>query len=39
MSEEAASVSSWNLPNALTVVRLFLVPVFVVVAWVGFRAR
>ena len=37
MSEEAASVSSWNLPNALTVIRLFLVPVFVVVAWAGFE--
>lgn len=30
-------VSSWNLPNALTVIRLFLVPVFVVVAWAGFE--
>ena len=38
MSEEVkAAVSSWNLPNALTVIRLFLVPVFVVVAWVGFE--
>lgn len=37
MSEEVkAAVSSWNLPNALTVVRLLLVPVFAVVAWVGF---
>ncbi len=37
MSEEVkAAVSSWNLPNALTVIRLFLVPVFVVVAWAGF---
>ena len=27
--------SSWNLPNALTVGRLLMVPVFVVVAWVG----
>ncbi len=31
------AVSSWNLPNALTVIRLLLVPVFVVVAWVGFE--
>lgn len=30
------TVSSWNVPNALTVGRLFLVPVFLVVAWVGF---
>jgi CDP-diacylglycerol--glycerol-3-phosphate 3-phosphatidyltransferase len=30
------TVSSWNVPNALTVMRLLLVPVFVVVAWVGF---
>lgn len=38
MSEEVESaVSSWNLPNALTVIRLFLVPVFVAVAWVGFE--
>ena len=38
MSEEVqAAVSSWNLPNALTVIRLFLVPVFVAVAWVGFE--
>lgn len=38
MSEEVkAAVSSWNLPNALTVIRLFLVPVFVVVAWAGFE--
>jgi CDP-diacylglycerol--glycerol-3-phosphate 3-phosphatidyltransferase len=29
--------SSWNLPNALTVGRLLLVPVFLVVAWVGFE--
>jgi CDP-diacylglycerol--glycerol-3-phosphate 3-phosphatidyltransferase len=29
--------SSWNLPNTLTVGRLFLVPVFVVVAWIGFE--
>jgi CDP-diacylglycerol--glycerol-3-phosphate 3-phosphatidyltransferase len=29
-------VSSWNLPNALTVGRLLLVPVFVVIAWIGF---
>jgi len=37
VSEEIkATVSSWNLPNALTLVRLLLVPVFVVVAWVGF---
>jgi len=38
VSEEVkAAVSSWNLPNALTVIRLFLVPVFVAVAWVGFE--
>jgi len=38
VSEEVkAAVSSWNLPNALTVIRLFLVPVFVVVAWAGFE--
>jgi len=38
VSEEArAAVSSWNLPNALTVIRLFLVPVFVVVASAGFE--
>ncbi len=30
------AVSSWNIPNALTVMRLLLVPVFVAVAWVGF---
>ncbi|MCZ3390225.1 MAG: CDP-diacylglycerol--glycerol-3-phosphate 3-phosphatidyltransferase [Actinomycetia bacterium] len=35
-SESRAEVSSWNVPNALTVGRLLLVPVFVVVAWVGF---
>jgi CDP-diacylglycerol--glycerol-3-phosphate 3-phosphatidyltransferase len=28
--------SSWNLPNALTLGRLLLVPVFVVVGWVGY---
>ena len=28
--------SSWNLPNALTVGRLLMVPLFVVVAWIGF---
>jgi CDP-diacylglycerol--glycerol-3-phosphate 3-phosphatidyltransferase len=28
--------SSWNLPNALTMGRLLLVPVFVVVGWVGY---
>lgn len=27
--------SAWNLPNALTVGRLLLVPVFIVVAWTG----
>jgi CDP-diacylglycerol--glycerol-3-phosphate 3-phosphatidyltransferase len=31
-----AGPSSWNLPNALTVGRLLMVPLFVVVAWVGF---
>lgn len=31
------ATSSWNLPNTLTVGRLFLVPVFLVVAWVGFE--
>ncbi len=37
MSEDAElTVSSWNLPNALTVMRLLLVPVFVAFAWVGF---
>ena len=30
-------VSPWNLPNALTVGRLLLVPVFVFLAWVGFE--
>lgn len=30
-----AEPSAWNVPNALTVVRLLMVPVFVVVAWVG----
>jgi CDP-diacylglycerol--glycerol-3-phosphate 3-phosphatidyltransferase len=30
------SPSSWNLPNTLTVGRLVMVPVFVVIAWVGF---
>ncbi len=34
--ERAAEVSAWNVPNALTVGRLLLVPVFLVVAWVGF---
>jgi CDP-diacylglycerol--glycerol-3-phosphate 3-phosphatidyltransferase len=29
--------SPWNLPNALTVGRLLLVPVFVFLAWVGFE--
>ena len=33
--EISRDASSWNLPNALTVGRLLLVPVFVVVAWVG----
>jgi CDP-diacylglycerol--glycerol-3-phosphate 3-phosphatidyltransferase len=33
---EAQAPSSWNLPNALTVGRLVLVPVFVAIAWVGF---
>jgi CDP-diacylglycerol--glycerol-3-phosphate 3-phosphatidyltransferase len=28
--------SSWNLPNALTVVRLLMGPAFVVIAWIGF---
>ncbi len=38
MSDEStAEVSSWNVPNALTVGRLLLVPVFLVVAWVGFE--
>jgi CDP-diacylglycerol--glycerol-3-phosphate 3-phosphatidyltransferase len=32
-----SAVSSWNVPNALTVGRLMLVPVFLVVAWVGFE--
>lgn len=39
MNTQAASntaPSSWNLPNALTVGRLLLVPVFVVVGWVGY---
>jgi CDP-diacylglycerol--glycerol-3-phosphate 3-phosphatidyltransferase len=35
-NESDAEVSSWNVPNALTVGRLLLVPVFLVVAWVGF---
>lgn len=30
-------VSSWNLPNALTMGRLFLVPIFLIVAWAGFE--
>ena len=30
-----APPSSWNLPNALTVGRLLMVPFFVVVAWIG----
>jgi CDP-diacylglycerol---glycerol-3-phosphate 3-phosphatidyltransferase len=29
-------VSPWNVPNALTVGRLLMVPVFVFLAWVGF---
>lgn len=33
--ESAAEVSSWNVPNALTMGRLMLVPVFLMVAWVG----
>ncbi len=40
MAEDAATtpaVSSWNLPNALTVGRLLLVPVFVVIGWIGFE--
>ena len=32
----APGPSSWNLPNTLTVGRLVMVPVFVVIAWVGF---
>lgn len=32
-----ASPSSWNLPNTLTVVRLLMVPLFVVFAWIGFE--
>lgn len=39
MSSEPAPThapSSWNLPNALTLGRLLLVPVFVVVGWVGY---
>jgi len=35
-SEGTGVVSPWNLPNALTVGRLLLVPVFVVLAWIGF---
>jgi CDP-diacylglycerol--glycerol-3-phosphate 3-phosphatidyltransferase len=35
-SDGGGEVSSWNVPNALTVGRLVLVPVFLVVAWVGF---
>ena len=36
--EEGQRVASpWNLPNALTVGRLLLVPVFVFLAWVGFE--
>ncbi len=31
------AISSWNVPNALTVGRLLLVPVFLVVAWGGFE--
>jgi CDP-diacylglycerol--glycerol-3-phosphate 3-phosphatidyltransferase len=30
------TISAWNLPNALTIGRLALVPVFVGLAWVGF---
>jgi CDP-diacylglycerol--glycerol-3-phosphate 3-phosphatidyltransferase len=36
MNERANEPSTWNLPNALTVGRLLMVPVFVVVAWIGF---
>lgn len=32
----SAPPSSWNLPNALTLGRLLLVPVFLVVGWVGY---
>ena len=32
-----ATPSNWNLPNALTVGRLLMVPVFVFLAWVGFE--
>lgn len=32
----ADAPSSWNLPNALTVGRLLLVPVFIGVGWVGY---
>jgi CDP-diacylglycerol--glycerol-3-phosphate 3-phosphatidyltransferase len=32
----ADAPSSWNLPNALTVGRLLLVPVFIFVGWVGY---
>jgi CDP-diacylglycerol--glycerol-3-phosphate 3-phosphatidyltransferase len=36
MSSLGGPPSSWNLPNALTVVRLLMVPAFVVIAWIGF---
>jgi CDP-diacylglycerol--glycerol-3-phosphate 3-phosphatidyltransferase len=35
--QRAVSPSPWNLPNALTVGRLLMVPVFVFLAWVGFE--
>lgn len=35
-TSSVSTPSAWNLPNALTVGRLLLVPVFIVVAWVGF---
>ena len=35
MADQTATASNWNIPNALTALRILMVPLFVLALWAG----